>query len=138
MGTRNSLFKSQAVSNASTIMTEALPQLLPVLKATSIEARSVDVNWTYGNRDPRYLFPDLSYQLSRAEADTLLFEVVYEGDEPMFTLRDLKPMTSYRLKLRIDFTKNALANTGTWSKGFSELEFSTIGTLNSPSGNSSS
>ncbi|KAI8925470.1 ankyrin repeat-containing domain protein [Entophlyctis helioformis] len=89
---------------------QPLPSVLPVLKVTTVQARSVDVIWTYGNRDPRYLFSGLSYQLSRAEAEALNFE----------------PTTKYRFKLRIAFTSTL--NSGAkdcWSKTYSEVEAST-------------
>jgi hypothetical protein len=34
------------------------------------------------------------------------FDVFYEGDETMYTIADLKPLTKYKLKLRMDLTKN--------------------------------
>ncbi|EGF79899.1 hypothetical protein BATDEDRAFT_35226 [Batrachochytrium dendrobatidis JAM81] len=105
---------------------QPLPSVLPVLKVISTQARSADVVWTYGNRDPRYLFPGLTYQVSKAEANALNFEVAYEGEEPMFVLTDLKPLTKYKFKLRITFTK--WLETGKkdiWSKTYSEAEAST-------------
>ncbi|KAI8914301.1 ankyrin repeat-containing domain protein [Gorgonomyces haynaldii] len=108
--------------------TESLPTILPVLKATHIDARSIDIVWTYADRDPRYVFSNLSYQLSRAEEETLKFEVVYEGEEPLFTIRDLKPTTNYKIKLRIAFTKNLTQQDtdSIWSKTYSELDVATI------------
>eukprot|EP00842_Homolaphlyctis_polyrhiza_P003955 jgi/Hompol1/4560/HPOL_003701-RA len=105
---------------------QPLPSVLPVLKVTVCQARSVDIIWTYGNRDPRYLFSGLSYQLSRAEADALNFEVVYEGDEPMCVVSDMKPLTKYRFKLRIAFTSALTAGVkDCWSKTYSEVETTT-------------
>lgn len=111
--------------NTGAASPEVLPSILPVLAATNIEPFSVNVAWTYGGRDPRYLFNNLSYQFSYAEAETLSFEVLYEGDETMYTLTDLKPLTKYIFKLRIDFTQNVEKNMKTWSKAFTEIEVST-------------
>jgi hypothetical protein len=103
---------------------QGLPSVLPTLKATAIQARTIDVAWTYGGRDPRYIFSNLIYQVSRAEEKYLNFEKVYEGAEPLFTLKDLKPLTKYIIKLRIDFAENT--GNDTWSNNYSELQVTTI------------
>nr|KAJ3415194.1 Fibronectin type 3 and ankyrin repeat domains protein 1 [Polyrhizophydium stewartii] len=120
--------QTAASGSAAAAAQQPLPSVLPVLKVTVVQARSVDVIWTYGNRDPRYLFSGLSYQLSRAEADALNFEVVYEGEEPMCVVGDLKPLTRYRFKLRIAFTSSLNSSAkDCWSKTYSEVEATTTG-----------
>ena len=86
---------------ASPNMPDVLPQLLPVMKATNIEARSVTISWTYSNRDPRYLFPDLTYQLSRAEIETMVFEIVTDG---LLMNLVVEMCTSFVMKLTMDMT----------------------------------
>ena len=106
---------------------QTLPTVLPVLKVTDIQARQADIIWTYGNRDPRYLFPYLSYQLSKAESDALIFDAAYEGDEPVVTITELKPLTTYMLKLRIALTSAVSHGThpDLWSKTYTEISFTT-------------
>ncbi|KAH6572906.1 hypothetical protein BASA62_003180 [Batrachochytrium salamandrivorans] len=103
-----------------------LPSLLPVLRVANVQARALDVAWTYASQDPRYLYPGLRYQLSKVDTDALNYRAVYEGEEPLCYVADLKPMTEYTFKLRIAFT-NALAVGGEeiWSKDYSEVKVTT-------------
>lgn len=63
----------------ASVSTDIVPTTFPVLKASSVEARSIDIAWTYGGRDPRHLFNNLTYQLSMTESEAMNFDVLYEG-----------------------------------------------------------
>lgn len=112
-------------SARNTLTMDTIPTLLPVLSVTNLEARQLTISWTYGNKDPKIMFPHLAYQISRAEEDVLSFVAVYEGDDTICTIVDLKPSTQYRLKLRLESKARLDSGRATWSKHFQQIEICT-------------
>jgi hypothetical protein len=77
-----------------------LSNLLPTIKASEIEARSVKLRWLNEPKEYKSRYAQSYFQITRAEMKILKFTVVYEGEMPYCKVVNLIPETEYRFKLR--------------------------------------
>ncbi|KAI8908680.1 ankyrin repeat-containing domain protein [Powellomyces hirtus] len=101
---------------------------IPTPKIVTSAARSLSVQWSpidpddhppvQSNSPISYKFP-YRYLLSIAENNDPDYHAVYEGEDTLFEIVDLKPETRYKVKLRIQEDESL---GGEWSGDYLEVE----------------
>ncbi|KAJ3153264.1 hypothetical protein HDU89_000895 [Geranomyces variabilis] len=112
---------------------------IPTPKVAAVAARSITVQWSPAEHDDddtdaaasptaapnssaiTYRHP-LRFLLSLAEGDDPDHRSVYEGEDTMFEIMDLKPETRYKIKLRIQEDESL---GGEWSREYVEISSKT-------------
>jgi hypothetical protein len=95
---------------------------IPRLTMTGATSRSVILEWP---QEPLLNSPyaNCLYQITKMEKDGLKFDIVYEGEDCIFRVDNLKPNTQYKFKLR--FADRA--EIPLWGSEFVEIQVQTQG-----------
>jgi hypothetical protein len=85
------------------------------------------LNWFLIPQEWKSIYATKIFQITKAEMNTLKFDVVYEGIEPNCEVHGLKPNTTYTFTLR--FANPNEESIYIWSDEFVEIQATTEGNM---------
>jgi hypothetical protein len=111
-------------AGSSIFKNEQISKQPPPTKCIDVQARSVTLSWLNEPKDYRTSFASCRFQVTKSELSQLKFDVVYEGEEPMCQIHNLKPLTAYRFIVRYSPLTSDIP---VWSIESSQLDVTTSG-----------